>query len=140
MVILPNGKLLLYNSEMYYKINNRIALYSDIQSVLNQAYTSSNKPYIFGSYMGNNVSDRTINIGFTPLSVLLIPSNGLMNEGQYTILGGLFGNNYNLTDYANSEFSSYQASVVENGFSLKPSVHSNNLNVTGYQYYYLCFK
>ena len=34
---LPNGKMLFYNSELYYQINNRIALYSDIINIENKA-------------------------------------------------------------------------------------------------------
>lgn len=145
---MPNGKLIAApeTSDVWHPYigmhqNNvvQLANYSDIQYVLNQAYTSSNKPYLMGSYTGNGTAPRTININFTPSVVFLIPSNGVM-MGNYGTFGGLFGTGLNLTDYNYTEFDAYGAHVVTNGFEIVEVKHSNYLNKHDVLYYYLCFR
>lgn len=144
---MPNGKLIAApeTSDVWHPYigmhqNNvvQLANYSDIQYVLNQAYTSSNKPYFMGSYTGNGTNPRKININFTPSAVFLIPSNGEIIRGS--IYGGLFGAGLNLTQYFDSDFNSYGAHVVTNGFKIVDVEYSGHFNVENVLYYYLCFR
>lgn len=142
-LVLPDGKMLFYNCEMYYQINNRVALYSDIQNILNQAYTVNNKPYIVGQFTLLHSSSYTtinINLGFMPTFMLIGVNFGLFSTD--TSDTARVANNCLFTVY--SQFSSTPPSpsqysnkfyIVSNGFNVY--YYNTNSNFT---YQYIAFK
>ena len=85
---------------------------------------------VFGSYAGNNVYPRDIELGFQPRAVLLFSSLGQVNA-YGTIFGGLFG-----PDHILGNVNIPLAKVTASGFTLTGEA-TNRTNDT---YYYLALK
>lgn len=140
--MLPNGKMLFYNFEMYYQPNNRIALYSDIQNVLNQAYTANNKPHIVGQFTlplhTSGYTTININLGFMPTFMLIGTNLGIFSTNLSDT--ARIANDCLFTVY--SQFSPISPSQYDNRFYIV----SNGLNVyyynsdSSFTYQYIAFK
>lgn len=85
---------------------------------------------VFGSYAGNNVYPRTIELGFQPKAVLLFSMTGCTNAYS-AIFGGLFAPGFPLGGSTLPV-----AEVTDSGFTLTRT----DTNRTNDTYYYLAFK
>ena len=91
---------------------------------------------IFGSYTGNDVNGRTINLGFTPVAVYLCEQGGLAGviPGSTYCYGGLM-----TTDLPIKLDDQKAAEIVENGFKVYSDVYiRTNFRTT--VYYYIAFR
>ena len=151
---LPNGKTIIYNNNLYYSNNGKptqLALQSlvqQMQSVLNTAYTPSNKPYAIGQYDGNGNLSRTISIGFTAIAILIVDFMGSTydkSELPRYYNGGLLITNGNI--YKNKSSNITMASIVSGGFRVvsteidsSDSHLRGSMNDSDSRYYYIAFK
>lgn len=83
-----------------------------------------------GSYTGNGMTTRTIELGFTPSAVFVCKNDGILNDGT-TIYGGLAvtGSPVVSSDSINA------VAIAENGFTVARNAGVNtNMSVTTYNY------
>lgn len=86
---------------------------------------------VMGSYTGNGVDGRTVELGFTPKSVLICRQDGMMGSTNYYVYGGL------LLPGISLQANGYDAAaIVENGFQLYVPDDHIRINVKNYVYIY----
>ena len=85
---------------------------------------------VFGSYRGNGVYPRSIDLGFQPKAVFLAMHDGTTRYSA-AIFGGMFSRQYPL-----GTGSSPYAEMAENGFTLLRADTNRSSDV----YYYLALK
>ena len=85
---------------------------------------------VCGSYVGNGMTTRTIELGFTPSAVLVMREDGVTKDDT-AIVGGLAVTNSPVT----SSDDLYAVAIVENGFMVARNAGVNtNMSVTTYNY------
>lgn len=83
-----------------------------------------------GSYEGNGMTTRTIELGFTPSAVLVMRNDGVTKDDT-AIVGGLAVTGSPVVSSADL----YAVSIVENGFMVARNAGVNtNMSVTTYNY------
>ena len=101
---------------------------------------------VFGSYTGDGAESRTIELGFQPRAVFIIPQSGQMFNDNAPIEKGYGGLAMpDMPCYENTEYPHIQ--IVSNGFSVffrqKTNTGTNCTACTNQQYkqyYYIAFK
>ena len=89
---------------------------------------------VIGTYDGNGVNNRTIELGFTPKAVLLENASGQRSDGDRA-WGGLMLPNCPIVAAVGMS-----AQIVEGGFQVHYASDYNCGNVPGIRYRYLAFK
>lgn len=124
--LLPNGKIISHNANLYY--NNplsRLLTQSDYDT-LNSTISNSKTKIAIGSYIGNGASTRTIDIGFTPVFIIVAKYGYVFDDGS-DIGGGITVTNIPAFNNA--------ISITENGFIVvEESYKALNHNGTSYTY------
>ena len=82
------------------------------------------KKLVFGSYIGNGISNHIIALGFTPIAVLIRHANFTSNPIALLL--------------AEQQENTRYAVVVDNGFNVH-SGSETSFNVKGYSYNYIAF-
>lgn len=89
-----------------------------------------NQKAVAGSYVGNGMTTRTIELGFTPSAVLVMREDGLTKDDT-AIVGGLAVTGSPVVSSADL----YALQIVENGFMVARNAGVNtNMSVTTYNY------
>ena len=132
IVILPNGKIIEKDDNLYYGINlTQLGTYKQFESV----YTIAN--ITTGTYTGNGRSSRTILLNFTPKAILVIPNSGGMSDLSRSRVYGGMALLDNDVEYAGDKI----LSIVDNGFIVYGySSFPSGANAANYKYYYLAFR
>ncbi len=99
-----------------------------------------NEPFVVGAYFGNNETQRTLNLGFTPRAVIVAGSEApIIGLEPYSIHACFFG-------VAATGYSTQGIELHSNGFRVFQGdnyiVSSSlpRLNTDGYDYFYIAFK
>ena len=131
---LPNGnKIINYNNNLYYSSQLLRLLNEDDILNINQNITSIS----YGTYIGNQQSGQTINLGFRPQAVIVTKAS-YYNTGQdfkngkrmylYYAICGINNVNGNIR-------------IKDNGFSISIFQEGNiYLNLNGETYTYIAFR
>lgn len=86
---------------------------------------------VVGSYTGNGVNGRKVELGFTPKSVLICRRDGVMGNTNAYVYGGLLLQGISL------QANGYDAAaIVENGFQLYAPDDHIRINVNNSIYFY----
>ena len=79
-MILPNGKLIQHNNNIYQSNLLRLLTETDYNTLNNNINSSINSSVVFGNYTGNstayNYNPRTISLGFTPKAIISLSTMG----------------------------------------------------------------
>ena len=108
------------------------SLQSTVSNLQNNSYSNNNKPYVIGCYQGNGASSRTMSLGFTPISVIVMQYG--INVGTSTIIAGGIA----ITGSPSATYNNYTVlSVTSNGFNCYYNANTDvytNYNDTYYNY------
>lgn len=97
-----------------------------------------NGMFVCGVYTGDGAEARTISLGFEPIAVLIITSNGIGRGGE-TITGGLALKGH--PSYGYYSFNEPIITIVSNGFRLDiRSDNRDHINDEGEDYYFIALK
>ena len=92
---------------------------------------------VFGSYQGDNQSERIINLGFAPLAVIVINQRGIMYDSK---LGRYYGG-FALADSPVKSGSNDVVLCTDNGFKV---FYNSTIDIWGnssnYTFHYLAFR
>ena len=115
--------------------NGQITALEQVQTAQSQTLNalSSQKASVYvGTYEGNNASERTITLGYTPKAVVLWTSTGKQSDAY----GGMAYTNMPCT--VDGSFASI--TIVDNGFQVRyNSCYHCYTNLQGTRYVYLAF-
>lgn len=101
-------------------------------------------PYVTGTYTGDDVVQRVINLGFRPSAVLVFSRQGLVSQSQDAISGGLVVDSTG-GNIAGPSLSRVSIDLIESGFRVYnyttiPRVTANSSEDVLNPYRYIAFK
>nr|DAM99674.1 MAG TPA: hypothetical protein [Caudoviricetes sp.] len=134
-------------------LQNQINNKQDASTAINQGNLKSYVNIVSGWYVGNGEANRTINLGFTPICVIIFPDDGIIFGGYpsysprtITVYGGM-------AVTGKSAYVSYDSiiatlvEIVTNGFNVHvlnacndSSCNSASTNGNNITYYYLAVR
>lgn len=125
-------------------------------TTVNQVIQTFKLVPVAGSYKGTGTAKRLINLGFTPVMVLIADHTGMMGDDIRGTCGGILyakmdanGNiteNHAIIDYSNSSqpynaWNNYSAAMITtNGFYVGNQGTKAHCNTSGWDYRFLAFR
>lgn len=154
MPLLPNGKLIQHNNNLYQSNLLRLLTETDYNTLNNNINSSINSSVVFGNYTGNstayNYNPRTISLGFTPKAIISLSTMGQAyysrNSYNYSY-GGIATTNSPIV-FPDSENNTTRVAlnIVNNGFQVyRFTIGENvdyviNTNLSGVEFVYIAFR
>lgn len=117
---MPDGKIIFWNNKLY----------------CGNGETTYNFIFTVAVYIGNDVSNRFINLGYTPEFVLIF-QRGASISTNYAITGGLCLKGYPSTNSTGNAI----IKIVDNGFAVRCNAMSSSdgTNQNGLTYNYIAY-